>query len=78
MTEVEKLLLEALARIRSKSEMWQQVANSTASVKGVPPWWNLGNIAASAIKKAAEQGVQLTENGHGESDGESSPAVFSN
>jgi len=31
-----------------------------------------------AIKEASQQGVRLTENGRGESDGESAPAVFGN
>jgi hypothetical protein len=52
-TEVE-ILREALERIKAKSEMWQQAAQSTASAKAVPPWWNLGDIAASALKKAAQ------------------------
>jgi hypothetical protein len=52
-TEIE-ILREALERIKAKSEMWQQVAQSTASAQAVPPWWNLGDIAAAALRKAAQ------------------------
>lgn len=51
MTELE-ILREALQRIKKKSEMWQQAAQSTGGTKAVPPWWNLGDIAASALKRA--------------------------
>jgi hypothetical protein len=46
-------LREACEKIKAKSEMWQQVAQSTASAKAIPPWWNLGYIAAAALEKAA-------------------------
>lgn len=57
MTESEKIMIEALTRIKNKSDMWQQVALSTASAKAIPPWWNLGDIAASALIKVAEHSV---------------------
>jgi hypothetical protein len=43
----------ALQKIKSKSEMWQAAAQSTAGTHAVPPWWNLGYIAAAALKKNA-------------------------
>jgi hypothetical protein len=61
MTELE-ILREALERIKAKSEMWQAVAQSTAATHAVPPWWNLGDIAADALKQAA-QSAQRTDGG---------------
>lgn len=55
MTEAEKIMIKALTRIKNKSDMWQQAAQSTASTKAVPPWWNLGDIAAAALIKIAKQ-----------------------
>jgi hypothetical protein len=59
MSELE-ILREALERIKAKSEMWQAAAQSTAATHAVPPWWNLGDIAAAALKQAAQSAQGTT------------------
>ena len=47
----EQALVAALKKIKTKSEMWQAAGQSTAATHAIPPWWNLGDIAAAALKK---------------------------
>ena len=51
--EAAREMKNALERIKSESEMWQAAAQSTAATRAIPPWWNLGDIAAATLKKFA-------------------------
>jgi hypothetical protein len=44
---------ESLEKIKNKSNLWQASAQNTTATKAVPPWWNLGDIAAAALKKVS-------------------------
>lgn len=52
MTEDEKIMIEALTRICKLAKSWEGRREA--------PYWNLGDIAAAALIKVAQHGVQPT------------------
>ena len=52
MTEAEKIMIDALVKIHQLAQSWEGRAEA--------PYWNLGDIAASALIKAVQHRADRT------------------